>query len=75
MTNLKGAKSISVDEKKKKKEAFISFTQPGTKVGLSARLTQLCFIPCKHPLVNVSGMLKEAASPTEGPAHQAAPHL
>lgn len=40
MTNLKGAKSISVDEKKKKKEAFISFTQPGTKVGLSAQLTQ-----------------------------------
>lgn len=41
MTNLKGAESISVDEKKKKKkEAFISFTQPGTKVGLSAQLTQ-----------------------------------
>ena len=49
MTDLKGAKSISVDEKRK---LLFPFPQPGPKMGLQARFTQPGLVPHIHPLVN-----------------------
>jgi len=52
MADLKGAKSISVDEKRR---LLFPFPQLGPKMGLPARFTQPGLVPHKHPLVNVGG--------------------
>lgn len=51
MTNLKWAKSISVDQKRK---LWFSFPQPGPKMGLPACLTWPSCVLHNHPLVNGS---------------------
>lgn len=68
MTNLKGAKSISVDEKKGSFYFLCTAWNQSRMVSLHSPASYHA-----STLVSVSRMLKAVS--TEGPAHQAAPRL